>query len=66
MKKTKIFMISCWMVFLSGNLFMAFLSQGRSQYFTGNQFLITSIIIYIPLFIIVIMALAKVSAAKEY
>lgn len=64
MKGTKIFMICCWLFFLAGMLVAVYLSQGLSNYFTGNQYLTISILIYIPLFVITILALIKVVKGK--
>ncbi len=60
MKRAKIFMISCWLFFLVGTPFAFYLSQGFSSYFPGNQYLIVSIFIYIPLFVLAILALHEV------
>ena len=64
MKGAKIFMISCWLFFLVGMLFAVYLSQGLSSHFRGNQYLIVSILIYIPLFVLAILALKKVISSK--
>ncbi len=65
MKKAKIFMICCWLVFLSGTLVAVYLSQGLSNYFTGNQFFVTSVLIYSPLLVVTVIALIKAAAATE-
>jgi len=64
MKGAKIFLVSLWLFFLLGMLLYVYLSQGLSRYFTDNQFLIVSIFIYIPLFVITILALKKAISGK--
>ncbi len=61
MERAKIFLISYWLFFLLGHLFMIYLSQGLSSYFRGNQYFVISLIIYLPLFITAIYALKKIS-----
>ena len=61
MKRAKMLMICCWMVLILGILGIVYVSQDLSEHFTGNEFLAVSILIYLPLLVVAIVALQKVS-----
>ena len=65
MRRAKTLMICCWMALILGILGIVYLSQGLSDYFTGNGFLIVSLLIYLPLVLVALVALQKVLREGE-
>lgn len=64
MERAKTFMIFCWLLLLVAMLVVVYLSQPLSDHFAGNDYLIVSVLIYIPLFVLATLALRKLRGGK--
>ncbi len=64
MEKAKIVMICFYLFYRMGMLIAVYLTQGFSQYFSGNQYLNFSFVFLGPVILVGILALIKLSGGR--